>query len=403
MLSKTSFYILDIVKDVRFIILILIALLPESKYLIVVAFGSLIISEIVKMIQLYFNPGKMTLEKILGVLFSVMQPILLHHKEFMAKIQLQNLAAMQIRSPEQEAQLINVRRELQNILLVKAELRATENILEHFPQVIISLSVLTLEGAAMQLDLTDGKKLFFLLSLTGSLFSIVRGQINLISARKNGQLGLLAKLFLTAYLVIAIVPRIFVFTALISGQKALESLTALTLVAIIHIGISYAIQRITFREDQFRFRQALWTILTPPLFLDWDTLYRQQMGKISIPECWKQTKHVILGHNLLNLLENIALGHLVSSSLLPVKSVSFEIDTIIKLAVMLLSQIALVALSFNYFKTRHPWARILNSKLSKRIPGFGNKYNSEPILNQTNKAKVKPFNHSRSEPSLDTN
>ena len=32
--------------------------------------------------------------------------------------------------------------------------------------------------------------------------------------------------------------------------------------------------------------------------------------------------------------------------------------------IMCLGQIALLALSFIYFKTRHPWARILNAELS---------------------------------------
>ena len=385
MLSNTTFYILDIVKDSRFIIFILIALLPESFYLVIISVGSLIVNEGAKMIQLYNRPGKLTSKKLMGIVFSIVLPAYLHHSEFMANIQLKKLAAIKRRSKDEEAEFIKVRKLLHNVLLEKAQLRATENVLEHFPQIIISTSVLTLEGAVKQLELTEGKKLFFILSLTLSLISVVRGQINLISARKNGQLGILAKLFLAIYLIIAIIPRMYAFTALLNGREAYLAFSVLSLVFLLHTGLSYVIQKKIFQQREQKFMQALWTFLTPPLFLDWDTLYRQQVGKMSIQECWTRTKYVILGHNILTLIGNIALGHKVTKPILEL-GVSSGIDDIIKLAIMMLSQMTLLALSYCYLKTRHPWARILRAELLKGSFDQGGKCNSSPVLKPTESA-----------------
>ena len=372
MLYNTSMYMIDIVKDIRFILLILIPLRPESIHLVIISVGTLLVSEGAKMIQLYRMPGKLTWKKMMRVVFCTILPVYLHHKEFMANLKLKKFAAMKKREPAEEKEFIKVREKLQVVLLDRAQIRSTENVLEHFPQIIIAISVLTLEGAVKQLELTEGNKLYLYFSLTWSLCSIVLGQINLISARKNGQLGIKSKIFLAFYLIVAIVPRMYAFTALLNGREAYLAFSVLALVFLLHTGLSYVIQEKIFLQDHNKFMQALWSFLTPPLFFDWDTLYRQEVEKgrkMSIPECWNRSYFVILGHNILTLIGNIALGHRIIKPLTSHFSFlkfsgSPGIDAIIKLAIMVLSQIALFALSFIYFKQCHPWARILKVELS---------------------------------------
>ena len=94
MLYNTSMYMIDIVKDIRFILLILIPLLPESIHLVIISVGTLIVSEGAKMIQLYRLPGKLTLWKKMRVVFSIILPVYLHHNEFMVNLQLKKFAAI---------------------------------------------------------------------------------------------------------------------------------------------------------------------------------------------------------------------------------------------------------------------------------------------------------------------
>ena len=64
------------------------------------------------------------------------------------------MAAMKKRKPAEEKEFIKIREKLQVVLLDRAQIRSTENVLEHFPQIIIAISVLTLKGAVMELELT---------------------------------------------------------------------------------------------------------------------------------------------------------------------------------------------------------------------------------------------------------
>ena len=45
----------------------------------------------------------------------------------------------------------------------------------------------------------------------------------------------------------------------------------------------------------------------PPLFLDWDDLYRSNEGRMSVRDCWERTKRVVFAHNILTLFGNVAI------------------------------------------------------------------------------------------------
>ena len=369
MIFKSTLYFLDIVKDFRFLILILIPLLPASMPLNVFAFTSIILTEGTKMIQVYF------LQRKRSPLYSPVMPFLLHHDEFMEEIELHHLALLPNRDVEQEETFTKTRQQRIQTNLLKSELRATENVLEHLPQIVISLAMLTLKGAETDLLTNAGKAIFFILSFALSVQSIVRGQISLISARKKGQLETEAKFLLAIYEVLAILPRLYAIVLLFSGENLkgqeesginyVVSFTIFGLVASLHILLSCAAQKLIFKEEKSLFWQALWTFLAPPLFFDWDTLYRQQEQKMTILECWSRTKYCIFIHNALTLLGNVALDRIVGLGMTKIVPGYPDLDNVIKFATLVCIHAILIGLTLLYFKRLHPWARLLNAELTK--------------------------------------
>ena len=149
---------------------------------------------------------------------------------------------------------------------------------------------------------------------------------------------------------------------------------------------------------------------------------------MSIMECWTRTKQITIFHHILTLLGNVAMGlnfralvlrdSLYLENYLKLSSVYVSaiwspgtlvvssdlllyyqcITLTMFVIIMYLAETVLLALSFIYFKTRHPWARILNAELSNDKLGQGARCKSEPILNQTKSEKI--TRHCKSEPNI---
>ena len=150
------------------------------------------------------------------------------------------------------------------------------------------------------------------------------------------------------------------------------------MVALLHVALSFVIQSTLFKSANRAYGavklrrnmllQALWSILAPPLFLDWDHLYRQEDFSMSILDCWKRSKYVFFLHNLITLLGNIVLLH----AFIPMTIVTnpdlknLAYSSIIGMDIVIISQILLLGLGFLYFKTCHPWSRLLKAELSMR-------------------------------------
>ena len=133
--------------------------------------------------------------------------------------------------------------------------------------------------------------------------------------------------------------------------------------------------------------QAVWSLLAPPLFLDWDQLYRQEGFSLSILDCWRKSKYVFFLHNVITLLGNIVLLHAFVPMFVKTNTdlTPLSYATMIGLDVTMVSQILLLGLGFLYFRTCHPWSRLLNAELAKRAqPGASEQVsrtcNSEPDI-----------------------
>ena len=372
MLAKTGFYMVDIIKDVRFIFL-LVPLVPHSMPLLAIAIWTLIGSEVVKMLHLFTVPADSTLLRVVRSLVWPLLPAFGHHKEFVLKSRYNQLASKRSRSAAQEREMADVRADLNFTLALKGELRAIETVIEHFIQVILSISVLFLKDYGNTLKEEDMK--FVFVSAGISMLSIVHGQIKLISTRKNGHLGIYAQILLVFYLVVAIAPRGYLlFCSLRFGFSLsnapdnvnfifvnLPIIMTAVVVLLLHIGVSHAIQTEYFKQTRKTVVQGLWTFLAPPLFLDWDTLYEQEDYKVSIKTCWRRSMIVVVLHNILTFCGNVA----ICVSLLMKKDFESEGESIYSLIVpMTVSPVLLISLSILYFKRFHPWARVLRGELS---------------------------------------
>ena len=215
MLGRTTFNLTDLFKDIQYLF-ILVPLLPHSMPLIAVGALSLVISEALKIVHLSSQPGVGAVKRVAYCFLTPLMHIWIHHKEFIFNRRLSQLASIQSLTREEHIAMKEVRKEAEKNQMCKGELRATENVTEHFIQIILSLSAMQVKGYGDSLKIWDKKFIFVLACLF--LLSIIRGQVNLISYQKRGFLGIWAKLLLVAYVIVAAIPRgVLAFYTFTSG------------------------------------------------------------------------------------------------------------------------------------------------------------------------------------------
>ena len=425
MMGKSTIYILDFAKDVLFIVLLNNKRVPVYAefvtVLVVMAIALMIASEAFKVYQLFESKRTPKSHWVLRMILSPFQllPVVAHHLERKLELRQHQLCAISDRTIQQEISLAKTTNELNCNRRMRGEIRSTENVLEHFFQFIISLTVVI--GSASDntlgqneiLDLSSAEIRFSLFSSVVSLFSMVRGQVGLISAKKNGHLGILAKCVLTLYMAISILVRAGIILMSISASINFiratyfaelwgKTLTDVTMVfkdtshllfvliiyalTIFHLIISNLIQRRFLKGTRNNLQHALWSLLSPPLFLDWDSHHiMQEDDEGHIPECWRRTKNCFLFHNFLALGGNLALGipmYIFRSQ--PQIDIYFQHSLeheyykcfgycgwhlgwflLAVLAAVIVSQVVIFSLGILYFRTLHPKERILNQELSR--------------------------------------
>ena len=149
-------------------------------------------------------------------------------------------------------------------------------------------------------------------------------------------------------------------------------------VFLLHVITSWLIQKRHLKASESNLKKALWSFLSPPLFLDWDSLYRQEGNddERQIPEYWRRTRNSFLFHNLLTLVGNLVLGipfylFWVQPQILDwchgTGKCGWHLEWLLiaVIATVILGQGVLIGLGFLYFRKFHPWARILNEELAR--------------------------------------
>ena len=382
---KSNLYLLDIVKDVT-TIWILTNLPTQPVLLISVGIAALTLSELVKALHMFTRRDVSMARRVGSFLMITFMPVLLDHQHYVLENELKALAMNENRSSEEETQMTILRKKLQNNRSLFGELRSIENTLENATQILVPFLALNLPGYA----LTDTESSFMYVGSFFSAASLVSGQVILVSTRKNGQLGIMAMLLLLVYTSISVVTRGYlIYSSILAALKTtfecsfdgcfecrdlacsvkdwsvsgyvpfVPIITAL-IVLLLHVGLSFALQMRVFTVRKNCFVEALWSLLAPPLNMDWDTLFTEPSCRLSINECWDKSKRVILMHNLITFAGNLA----IVAALLFSEGTFDPTQTSFLLVPTVVSPFMLISLGYLYFVKYHPWARLLNSHLS---------------------------------------
>ena len=403
MLAKSSLYFIDIVTDIKLIVLLHSVGNSSTEEFMYVLVACLLTSEVVKMRQLWTQPDIQGLKKNLKFrLFPILpivtfvSPAVIHYLELKLEATIHSLLARSQRDHRQERALRNAMKKLNNVRIFKGEMRATENVLEHFPQLCITLTILFDAFGSRVLPLgMDGikEKLFGLkpssensmlinnaqyaflyFSLFLSFSSIVRGQVNLIVTQLNGQPGFMAKVVLILYVALSLLARPTVIA--IFGVFAIPfpwNFIVIGVVLLPQLLASFLLQTKLYKSKGSRFRRALWSLLTTPLFLTWDYVYRQKNFEKPIDDCWWGAKWAFLFDIALAWIGDLLLIPIITFMLFFVTLFSDsslnEVEFVTILATPALGMTLLIALvlalGFLYMRKLHPWSRVLNAELSK--------------------------------------
>ena len=115
-----------------------------------------------------------------------------------------------------EAKLVPLRLKQASINTLRVSLKMTENVLENYVQLFLVLLItLTMnsETSSMQLSGIDeilkggDSNTFLYISATISFVSLVKGHIDMVTAKRNGMVGMVGKLILLPYVLISIASR----------------------------------------------------------------------------------------------------------------------------------------------------------------------------------------------------
>jgi hypothetical protein len=128
--------------------------------------------------------------------------------------------------------------------------------------------------------------------------------------------------------------------------------------------------------------EALYSLLCPPLFFDWELLFRESNEALTITQCWTRSKFMVLANIMMHFVEHIVLCiplMLMKSAIAKRESqledhfhplgdelYSKYMVNILLTAGMLTSTVLpffQCTLAYVYFRVGHPWSRILNAHL----------------------------------------
>ena len=408
-IASTAMYYFDIVKDVL-LVLVLAGVVTTSdeesqgkieeynereslsrKVIMVLCISSLLATDVAK-IFLVISSGALSAKmRCWGTIFVPFLPAFLYHRDWRFRAlrretidglennwahafrdHLMMLAAPLEIAPDTDMILTWTRTKLRESSVIKAELRATENFLEHYVQLTL-LSTLTWiyydhkdEGyTRLSAEIIGDNKKLIILSATISLISLLRGQVNLVSTLKRA--SPMAMIILCVYFALGTATRvvavmIFMMPMLHGAVETVETAVAnysfLVGLVAVHLLLSFLLLTWFYggaQSKRRRFLQSSWTLICPPLFIDWETIHRLKRYEMPIEECWKRSRNQFLSHNLLMVTENMV----VCLASVLVRDWKWENLRFICMILFPLIQLSMIALAYLYFTQGHLWSRIL--------------------------------------------
>jgi uncharacterized membrane protein YecN with MAPEG domain len=333
-----------------------------------------------------------------------------------------------------------------HLLLLRSNLRSIENVAEHFPQLLVLLLILALRKtrtpivAQMDKLFLSNNEIFIVLSTCWSFVSLIKGQLLYINATKDNFATIKGQIILSLYFAMGMSGRllsiVLFFTPLLGlfdtnyhgvlgsrpglferqlfdymdtskpifahkmwlrfqikeeGLFHFQSTLFLSMCCTItfHLVAGFMIQLKANRQSKERtsnkIYQTLYTFLSPPLFLDWEKIYRDGKGTITIKESWKKTQKLLFFHILMHFIEHILLciplmlfkraiqkrNQQLSEFFPPVNDELYSTFIVnlllgVGIAVSFVLPPIQYGLAHLYFVKGHPWSRLLNAKLRSK-------------------------------------
>ena len=266
------------------------------------------------------------------------------------------------------SQIKKLRTDERRLQAVRSQLRANENFLEHFVQFSLFALVLCAEQSPTRSVQPIGKILldenvaYVILGTGLSFLSLLRGQLAYVSTMKNGHLSVVGKAILAVYFSVSIAGRLLAMSAfaapllglfgllkmahmgllpvsadLIYDLRQMElgrspfleahwrplrlqhvgqmyagpAVTALHLalpaaILTLHVAAGLALRRWVTGSGWDRWH-VLYTFVCPPVFIDWEEIYRRAADSLTIAESWRRSMTALVGYVALHAVENAAL------------------------------------------------------------------------------------------------
>ena len=348
-----------------------------------------------------------------------------------------NFASLEALVKEKEAK--------HKIALQVAHLRMNENVIEHFVQFVLIVIVFLTEHSRTRAVQTvgavivDGSLPLLALSAGSSLFSVVKDHVTYIEVKKAGHLPFAGQIVTAVYMLVGVISRLVAFliffTPLLGMLDVLElarfgtikgsddfrntivsfkgntmadywepfetspetfftshsMLLACTAIppALIVIHFLFGCTVMSFLSGDSERWHLLFTLVVPPLFHDWEDIYRQSKEDVTIQSCWVKSILSLTLYLVLFAIEHAALciplamlKYFVALRVADMRETGFPllpeeeesvrfIDLLFYsflgvccLAVPLLQ----LLLALIYFKYGHAWSRVLNREASVFFP-----------------------------------
>jgi hypothetical protein len=345
---------------------------------------------------------------------------------------------------------------LKKLVSLRSNLKANENVAEHFPQLVIMLLILALRKtmtptvAKMDKIFLNNNELFIVLSTSWSFINLIKGQIFYIIAIKDQFVTFLGQIILSLYFVIGMSKRLLSIILFLAPVLGLFNTNYHGLLGSVEI-TSYLLNNTTILDytrkyslfdyidnnkpisfddawhknvikgtGLFHFTSTLFlfmfatitfhlvtgviiklkanrhskeratttifrttnTLLCPPLFLDWEEIYRDGKGCLTFKDSWKKSQKYLVFHILMHFVEHMVLciplmlfkkaiddRNEQLSRLFPPLNDELYSTLIVNLLLGIDIAVAVVlppiqySLAHLYFVYGHPWSNLLNAKL----------------------------------------
>jgi hypothetical protein len=343
-----------------------------------------------------------------------------------------------------EKDLQESRTKLHALKILRTQFKSNENVVEHFVQLIMLLLIIlvtksdTKKVTSLDRIVLDDNETFLVISTIISCVSLLSGQVSHLSAMKGSFLSLTGKCILYAYFLISLSVRVFVimlcYTSVlglfstnqhgklgsmkvnsevknyvydvtatnkhVSFEKAWDNFTLdgldvypmlnyfsllPPLLFFVHWCVSFFLLSFLYKRNTYSkiklLLQGLYTILFPPVFADWETIYRHCNGQIPITKCWQKSKIFICIQIAINFIQHISFCvplmlfkvaidqrnvDLTDAGFYPLKDELLSnqrVNDLLIAGFSLSFLLPVVQCSFIllYFTKGHPWSRILNA------------------------------------------